>query len=226
MPHPSLRKSPILHMTACLVLTAGLAGCKDEGVSTLFDEDGTWSLISFDKIGGSTFTELNENRENGFLFRFNSGAGKVAVASCQDQQEHDNGEPGDVTATLCAQAMRPQFWYCQCFFYAFEESEMCWKHESAGGLPPEIDTCGMGSGGVDGGTGGTGGGGVGGPNGEWKINVSEDVDAASTYLFTPLPQMFMGEPAIFGSGPGSRYRMQQKADTLFDETACAAECGV
>lgn len=250
---PHLARS--LFCAACTALVLGASGCANDEISKLFEEDGTWSLVQYDLEGTSGYTTLNEWRRGGFLMRFNSGLNKVAIASCQDDDDVTDGLPGDITDSTCVVAGVVESWYCDCFLYAFEESQMCWKDSTGDGLVPAIKTCedvpdvpddggdGTGGDGTGGdGTGGDGGDGTGGDGGtgsgaidddggprtggaygetaETLITLSEDLDVASTYIFQPLPQ------GIFNSREFSRYKLQQKATALFDETGCVEECGM
>jgi hypothetical protein len=254
---PHLARS--LFCAACAALAAAASGCAEDEVGKLFDENGVWSLVEYDLEGTSTYESLPDSRSGGFLMRFNPGLDKVAVASCQDDQNVTDGVPGDVDGTLCGLGGEFKGFYCDCFLYVFEESQMCWKHADAGGGMPEIGSCGQlpdipgdgGSGTGDGGDGGTGDGGdgtgdggtdTGGDGGtgtgagadhggartgtgygetpETLITVSEDLDVGSTYIFQPLPQ------GIYNSREFSRYKMQQKANNLFDETGCIDACGM
>jgi hypothetical protein len=246
-----------LFCAACTALVVAASGCGEDEVNKLFAEDGVWSLVEYDLEGTSGYEDLPDARRGGFLMRFNSGLNKVAVASCQDDQNVADGVPGDVDGTLCGLGGEYKGFYCDCFLYAFEESQMCWKDADAGGVLPAIGTCGDvpdvpddgGSGTGDGGD-GTGGDGTGGDGGtdtggdggtgtgagadeggprtgsgygetpETLITLSEDLDVGSTYIFQPLPQ------GIYNSREFSRFKMQQKAAHLFDETGCLAECGM
>lgn len=195
--------------TLGLCLTAG--ACNDETPPTpkLFEEAGTWSVITYDLEGTGELTDINEdNRRDAFMLSFDSMTSVVTAASCV--------EPGSSITPAnspCLISPSTTEWQCRCFAYDFVREEMLWREFNAGDPPPEVsldpnDAPMAGSGGGSGGSGGDGGGGVG---EDVRISLAEIEGVSSTFNFRPLPlDLFASD------GLNSRYILQARAPSIFD----------
>lgn len=193
-------KSLLIPASISLCVLAG--GCQEEGYVTLFDEDGTWSLISHDVEGSGTFKTIDSaNREDKFLLRFvrtsaaeSEPAGKLAAATCIDVSD-DSG----LTTSSCNDGFT-----CRCFNYSFNETTMIFtEFEGEGGFlytPAEGEPA---------------------PGEPVAVVVSEVEDNNVTFVFRPLPSRLFESDAT-----GSAYELRQKANSLFVETGCSEICGL
>jgi|GEM_PF-3992702 len=150
---PSLRP---IHALALLGLA--LTTCKEE-TPTLFEEEGTWSLVKYATDGGQ-FVAIDEfSREHKFLFRFQDEA--LGVATCVDQ-DGDNSP----SSAYCSDGAT-YTWECRCFSYSFENSIMYWREYVHGAAKPSPPS---------------------GPGAMTsKVTVSKLSGFGSAYVFTGLP---------------------------------------
>ncbi len=233
-PRPRLALRTLL-WGAFIATSGSIAGCDDPGPGKLFDEEGTWELTQV-SLEGSTFNPIDPNtRSQAFLMQFDAKNKVVQTAMCADNEREGP------TDSLCRLSVTSTQWFCSCFAYDFVEDQMAWQQFDAGSVPPEVDlgdlpdpsvpagseggdvSGGAESGGVetdgggdtDEGEAGDADGGAeepapGGPI--HQLQVSEVTDIADTYDFTTLPE------GIFASdGVASKYIMQRKAPSLFDQ---------
>lgn len=200
-------RTGLIALASTLSCTAS-SGCKeDEGPGKLFEEEGVWSLARYDLEGTGALQDINKtSRGDAFMLKFEPEKGVVSTASC--------GEDEDKTPATSQCRLDPNSsWFCRCFGYAFEESEMKWVEFEAGSLPPEVmfDDMMM----MPAGTGTGGDTGAAMPGEPTIITVAELPDQASTIDFRPMPF------GVFGSnGTSSRYVFQQKTPSVFDEVTC------
>ncbi|HFE44738.1 MAG TPA: hypothetical protein ENJ18_04475 [Nannocystis exedens] len=192
-------KSLLLPASLCLCALAG--GCKEEGFVTLFDEDGTWSLLAYDLEGSGALETIDSpNRKDQFLLRFVRTSGEeqkpegiAAAATCKDVGGNQN-----LTESTCNDGFT-----CRCFKYSFNETTMIFTEFAADGAslytPQEGEPM------------------AGEPV---TIFLEEVEDAASTFIFKPLPAQLFQSNAV-----NSRYEFRQKADSLFSKTSCTELCG-
>jgi hypothetical protein len=206
----SLRSVRTGFLSLAALVLGQAAGCsEDEGIPKLVEENGVWSLQSYDIAGEGSMRNIDTmTRGDAFLLEFDSSINVVTAAWC-GLDESDT--PNNSTCRLQPDAAN---WYCRCFGYAYEGSRMRWAEFQAGGTPPAVTLGGvqpMPTGESEGETGDEGA-----PSGEGGEMILSAVAAqASTYDFSPLPE------GVFASdGESSRYRMQQKAPRLFDEVSC------
>lgn len=193
-------KSLLLPASLCLCVLAG--GCDDEGFVTLFDEDGTWSLLAFDLEGTGTFNTIDSpNRKDQFLLRFlrTSGAeqrpeGIAAAATCKDVSNNQS-----LTGSACNDGFT-----CRCFNYTFNETTMVFTEFAADGASLYTPV-----------------GDEPQPGEPVTIFLETIEDTASTFIFKPLPAQLFESDAT-----DSRYEFRQKADSLFSKTACSERCGL
>lgn len=190
-----------LRSAAPALLLLGFAGCKDEGVKTLFDEGGVWAVIQFD-LQDTGLNDVSDNRKSGFMLNFHKKEGVVEAASCQD----DSGSTS-INSSLCHSDPNAVY-VCNCFAYEFEESIMTWVEYDAGSSIPDIpdDPGGGGGGGSGSGTGG------GGADGVTQILAGEVEGVASNKSLSPLPVGLFGSRADIDS----RFVIQQKSPVIWD----------
>jgi len=193
-------KSLLIPASVSLCLLAG--GCQDEGYITLFDEDGTWSLLSYDIEGSGIFKTIDSsNRQDKFLLRFvrtsaaeAEPAGKLAAATCIDV----SGDQG-LTSSSCNNGFT-----CRCFNYSFDETTMIFKEfEGEGGAlytPAEGEPA---------------------PGDPVVVTVSAVESNDVTFIYRPLPAQLFGSNAT-----SSAYELRQKANSLFVDTGCSEICGL
>jgi hypothetical protein len=198
-------------LSVATLLLSQAAGCSgDDGPEKLVDEQGVWSLLSYDLTGEGSLRQVDAmTRGDAFLLQFDSSNDVVTAAWC-GLDESDT--PSNSTCRLQPDAAR---WFCRCFAYAYEGSQMRWGEFDAGAVPPNVTLAGTEPVPSDdeGETDANGGGGGGG--GDGLIILSGVAGQAATYDFTPLPE------GVFASnGETSKYRMQQKAPRLFDDVTC------
>ncbi len=169
----------------------------------LFQEEGAWSVVSYDLEGSGSQQDVNDsNRRDAFMLSFDSSERVVTAAACIEQE-------GDTVAdSPCLLSAETTYWDCRCFSYAFEREQMLWREFNAGDIPPKVSL----SDADDPPAGGSSsGGGGGGGDGDTLVIVAEIPDVSSTYNFRPLPT------DVFGSdGESSRFVFQKKAGSVFD----------
>lgn len=203
-------RSPSLLGALGLCLTAGACN-EEQPTPKLFDETGTWSVISYDLEGSGQLTDINnDRRRDAFMLSFDPVAKVVTSAACIEP-DNNNITPANSPCTVSASTTE---WECRCFGYDFVREQMLWREFNVGDLPPEVTIGGdnepMEGGGADSGTGGGGSGGPAASGEDVFINVAEIEDVASTFNFRPLPL------DLFGSnGESSRYIMQARAPSVF-----------
>lgn len=178
-------------------LVAAVGACKEEGPTTLFEEQGAWSLIEYD-IDGSGNQAIDESRVDQFLLYFDQEAGIVAAASCVDSMGRN-----DVDASLCD----TDEFECRCFNYTYEESTMIWKEfttdSSTPPPPPENEDT------------------VATPVGDpFSISLTAYPGSSGTFRYSGLPY------ELFNSQEGlSKYVFQIRGDGKFIPTGCLEICG-
>ena len=205
------RRSTLLVLTALgLGLAAG--GCKDDPPTPkLFQERGTWSVVTYDLEGTGTQQDIDVmSRRDSFLIQFDTAEKVVTTAACVET------DADTVADSLCLINPDDTHWSCRCFGYDFVRDQQLWREFTAGDVPPVVKLSDMDDPNADGGGGDTGtssgGGGGGGGTGDTIVQVSEIEDVNSTFNFRPLPE------DVFGSnGTSSRFVMQKRADSLFDK---------
>jgi hypothetical protein len=200
-----------------------VSGCAEDGVGKLFEEDGYWSLTSF-SLAGEPTQAINENaRGDGFLLHFDANNNVVQAAMCGES------ETQNAANSTCKLSAAPQ-WFCKCYGYAYEGSEMAWQEFQAGTMPPKpsLDGSVDGDGGAAGDaaadtgadTGADPGGDMGGDTGAvaggtTRLTVGEVTDVAGTYTFQPLPA------GLFGSDGGiSSFTFREKTKGVFADVSC------
>ncbi len=212
----SMRR-PTLLVLATLALGLTASACKDDPPTPkLFQEQGTWAVVSYDLEGNGEQRNVNEMAvRNSFLLQFDTAEKVVTAAACVEV------ESDTVDSSPCLIYPQDTMWYCRCFAYDFVRDEQLWREFNPGEMPPTVklseadgggaadEGAGSGSGSGSGGGGGDGGGAV---DGDTRIMLSEPSDAVnSTFNFRPLPE------GVFGSnGENSRFVMQKRADSVFD----------
>lgn len=177
-----------------LGLCAPLAACGDDpGPGKLFEEEGVWSVITYDLDGSGELRDIDTmNRRDAFMLSFDTDNQVVTTASCV---ETENDTPASSTCLLTPDTTQ---WLCQCYAYDFEDNQMLWSEFDAGDIPPEVDLSTVDPENPDTELG-------------TQITVAEIPDINSTYNFLPLP---MG---LFGSnGTNSRYIFQRRAASVFE----------
>ena len=197
-----MRSIQSLLIPASLSFCVLAGGCQEEGYVTLFDEDGTWSLLSHDVEGSGTFKTIDSpNREDKFLMRFvrtsaaeAEPAGKVAAATCIDVAD-DMG----LLSSSCNDGFT-----CRCFNYSFDQTTMIFtEYEGEGGFlytPEDGEPA---------------------PGEPVAVVVSEVETNNVTFVYRPLPSRLFESDAV-----NSAYEFRQKADSLFVDTGCSEICGL
>lgn len=187
MPCHPLRRT----FVAALFLT--LSACADDETTTLFNEAGTWELVSYQLDAESSLRDIDDqNQGEAFLLKFRPDLGVVQTAACGvDEQD-------DPTNSTCRLTPSQTSWFCGCFAYAFEGSQMAWKEFTAGETPPVVDPPIPNMASADPET--------------LTIELSGVMNVAFTYEFRPLPS------GTFGSdGDRARFVFEQKAVRTFDQ---------
>lgn len=195
-----------------LIGSFALGACKaeDPGPGKLFEEDGVFEVTHY-SLDGAGLSPINvTNRAEAFLIKFDATENVVQTAMCAEDVD-DTPE-----TSLCRLSTSGTQWNCNCYGYAFEESQMAWREFNAGDMPPvvelgEVAEPMMGATDTD-----TDGGGAGDdgtvPEGDAMVNVGEVQNIGDTYTIGPLPV------GIFGSdGLSSIYQLQRKAPMNFDQ---------
>jgi hypothetical protein len=206
---------PRVVLAAAIVAALLGTGCKeDPGPGKLFEEDGTYELVSYD-LDGSGYTDVRvQNADEAFLMRLDASKKVAQMAMCA---ENETDDPGSSQCRLSSGT--DSFWFCHCFAYAYEENQMQWRQFQAGDAPPKVEFTGEGGGGPaptdDTATGGSGGGGETAavdPAADTIVNLAEIPGVQGEYEFAPLPV------GVFGSdGLVARYQFQLRAPSLFDQ---------
>lgn len=207
MPSPALLRA--LVATACALPILATASCKEEGPTTLFDEDGAWKLLYFkledgDQIGGFGSTL----RQGKYMLYFDKKAKVAAAASCKDSAD-DSG----VLTSLCDVPKEKGGYACRCFNYEYDDDQMTWTEFVPDGqpAPPEPTEAELDEGARS-------------PKDPILVNLAEyDPDNFNnTYRFSPLPY------GLFNSNSRtSEYVFQAVSPAVFDNTTgCREVCGI
>lgn len=193
--------------TVCaLPITLLVAGCQEDP-QPLFDEDGTWVLQYFkledgDEIGGFGATA----RVGKFMINYDTDKKIVAAATCNDSMGDQS-----VTSSQCDVHTNPDgVYYCRCFSYQYELTEMTWTEFVPDGqpAPPTPTAADIEAGALEPGTG-------------IRIALEEYQGYSNTYRYEPLPF------GLFDSnGVSSEYVFQQRGKAEFEPTGCNAICGI
>lgn len=200
-----LRRPSLLVLVSSLGLCAG--ACKeDPPTPKLFQEQGTWSVISYDLDGSGTLRDVEVmTRRDSFMLQFDSAEKVVTAAACVES------DADDVSNSLCLINPQDTHWECRCFAYDFVREEQLWREFNAGDIPPTVSLSAADDPPAGDAT-GTASDGGGGGDGDTTVNVAEIMDVNSTFNFRPLPD------GLFGSdGVVSRFVLQKRADSLFDK---------
>jgi len=197
-----MRSIHSLLLPASLSLCVLAGGCEEEGFVTLFDEEGTWSLISYDLEGSGTYETIEStNRIDKFLMHFvrtsaegAEPAGKVAAATCIDL-----GGDQSLTSSSCNDGFT-----CRCFNYSYNEATMTFtEYEAANATlyaPMEGEPA---------------------PGEPVAVFLSTVDNNDFQFIFKPLPsRLFQSDAMISG------YQMRNKADSLFEQTDCFERCAL
>ena len=183
-----------------LTIAAAFTGCKDEPPGKLFDEEGVWSMLTYDLGDGQE--DITANRKDAFLMKFEPDEGVVTTATCGMETANT---PRD---SVCRLSPSMTGWTCRCFGYAFEEETMQWREFMAGDPPPQFGFEPQGAGDDGGDESGTAGGG----GGDTYVQVSKNATAASTIIFQPLPEDVFGSDGVI-----NRFEFVERAASLMDE---------
>jgi hypothetical protein len=212
---PSSRIFTPSWLKAHVVLGAAIVAapaCKaDPGPGKLFEEDGTYELVSYDLEGSGYMDVRVQTGDEAFLLKLDSSQRVAQTAMCA---ENETDDPGTSQCRLASGT--DSFWFCQCFAYAFQRDQMQWRQFQAGDTPPKVEFDAEGGGGPgpsdDTATGGGGGETSVDPAGDTIIMLAEIPGVQGEYEFAPLPI------GVFGSdGLVSRFQFQQRAPSLFDQ---------
>lgn len=176
----------------CLVSMAA-SGC-DKDIPTLFNENGVWVMVKFDFSGDSLDDVDDSTRKQAMMLKFRDDLGIVQSAFCAESE--------DQTAqnSTCRWSPAETEWFCRCYAYAFEGSEMAWREFPAGDARPGVS---IPAGGADDDD----------ADGDVTVSdLSEVAGARDTFLFQPLPS------GLFGSdGDLNRFVFERKANSVFDQ---------
>jgi hypothetical protein len=187
-----------------LTIAAAITGCKDEPPGKLFDEEGVWSMLSYDLGEGQTDIKA-DSRRDAFLMHFQPEESVVTAATCGMEGADD---PRD---SVCRLSEEMTGWTCRCFGYAFEESTMQWREFMAGDPPPRFsfEPQGAGDGGGGGDTSGTAGAG---PGDDTYVQVQKIGESGATILFQPLPLDLFGSDGML-----NRFEFVERAASTMAE---------
>ncbi|WP_434423485.1 hypothetical protein [Nannocystis pusilla] len=191
--------------TCALPVLAG--GCKEEPIP-LFDEHGTWVLSLFALEDGNVISDFGSGlRQEKYMIFFDKEAKVVATAACNDSM----GEQG-LKASQCDLTAEQGGYYCRCFEYEYDETEMLWTEFVPKGqpAPPEPSEEDIDAGVVP-------------PKNGVRIQLEEYSPEAynDTFRYKPLPF------GVFDSnGVTSQYVFQGRSEAFFDATGCRQVCGI